>query len=227
MPPARHYRSSVGDWLLLLFVLFLLTPLGVLIRDALRTAIRGNRFRREREADLANSQNADARYQLALLYYEGGRPGKAEGYIAEAIRLTGSNPAYDGIPYRYLRLQGDILSARGRTEEAVATYRLALERPSELGHEDIHFGLGRTHRRLGLNEEALGWFQKANRDNGSRLETYFRIAQLCGQLGRAGEERAAIDEFGVAVGQLPRDTRERRLWWRFCFALYPLTRHLL
>lgn len=216
-----------GEWLLLLFVLFLLTPLWVVIRDAVRTAIRGSRFKRDREADLANSQNADARYQLALLYYDGRRPGKAEEYIVEAIRLTGSNPAYDGIPYRYLRLQGDILSARGRHEEAVAAYRLALDRPSELGHEEVFFGLGRTHRHLGGAEAALDWFKKANRENGSRLETYFRIAQLCGELGRVEEEREAFREFGVTVGQLPRDTRERRLWWRFCFAFYPVTRHFL
>jgi tetratricopeptide (TPR) repeat protein len=214
----------LSDLILLAFLVMILAPGLVALRDGLRTLLRGNRFRRDREAELANPANADARYQLALIWAEGGRPRKAEPLLAEAIRLTHDNPAYDGVPHRYLRLQGDVLLALGRPAEAAEAYLASLKRPSELGYGDSYFGLGRAFQMQGRAEEALGWFQQAHRENGSRLETYFRMAQLAGALGRAGEERAAIDEFHATVRHLPRDTRERRLYWRIRFALRAIAR---
>lgn len=195
--------------------------------DRLRVVLRGNRYVREHEAQLANPQDAEARYQLAALYAEGRRLGRAEFYITEAVRLAAGSPLYDGVPYRFLRLYGDILRRRGRHDEAIRAYTTALDRASEMGYEEAHVGLGRSLLKLGRPQEALDGFRRAQEANGSRLETYFRVAQACAALGDDDGVREAEDEFKRTLEELPRDSRQSPTKWRLAFAAFPMARRLI
>lgn len=206
---------------------FLLSPLLVLGWERVREGLRGGRYVREHEAELANPQNAEARYALAAIYAGSWRVGRAEFYIAEAVRLAAESPLYDGVPHRFLRVYGDILRRRRRFDEAIRAYQTALEKPSEMGCEETHFGIGRSLQQLGRHEEGLAALRRAQEENGSRLETYFRVAQACAAIGDDDGAREAEDEFRRTIEDLPRDSRQPRARWRLAFRLFPIARRLL
>ena len=146
------------------------------------------------------------------------------GRLPQAVRLAAESPLYEGVPYRFLRLYGDILRRRGRHDEAIRAYETAMDRPSDLGHEETCFGMGRAHQKQARPDEALRWFRRAREENGSRLETYFRIAQCCAVLGDDDGVREAESEFDRTLDDLPRDSRRSSTRWRLAFRLFPLAR---
>lgn len=65
-------------------------------------------------------ETGEARYQLARLYLEAGKPKDAEQEVREAIKLEESN-------LQYHLLLGDVLEADGRVGEAAEAVRVAAE----------------------------------------------------------------------------------------------------
>src|SRR6185436_1037615 len=93
------------------------------------------RFIRAQGAKLENPQNADARFQLANIYAEGGSWSRALEYAQQAVKVAEENPLFEGqVPYHFLRLLGDALLFKGRHDEAIAAYQRALGAKSDLGH---------------------------------------------------------------------------------------------
>jgi tetratricopeptide (TPR) repeat protein len=185
------------------------------------------RFIESQGAKLQNPQNADARFQLANLYAEGGSWARAVHYAGEAVRIAAENPLFEGeVPYHFLRLHGDALRKRGRLDEARAAYERALESKSDTGHGDALFGLGVVRLKKGEPEPAFDLLKRAVHENGSRLEGYFRLAQAAERLGRGSEVEAAFREFSATASSLPRFARKGRLRWRLAFWFWPVTRRL-
>ncbi len=186
------------------------------------------RFIRSQGARLENPQNAEARFQLANIYAEGGSWRKAAEYAAEAVRVACENPLYDGKPpYPFLRLLGDALYHRRRRAEAADAYRRALGAKSDFGHGEAHFGLGKALYRMGRHQDAFDALRQALEENASNLEAYFRLAQAAAKVGRADEEARAKSEFWRVAATLPRFAGKRRLRWRLAFLLFPISRHIV
>src|SRR5436190_14590703 len=109
----------LGNWYLwpvygaILYAIF-----GPLIR-AFRLWQAKRRFIRSQGAKLQNPQNADARFQLANIYAEGGSWRKALVYAQEAVKVAEENPLYEGqVPYHFMRLLGDACYRRRSYDEA-------------------------------------------------------------------------------------------------------------
>jgi tetratricopeptide (TPR) repeat protein len=186
------------------------------------------RFIRSQGVKLENPQNADARFQLANIYAEGGSWKKALEYAQAAVKVADENPLYEGKPpYHMLRLLGDALYRRKRYDEAVDAYGRALRSKSDLGHGDARFGLGRTLFRRGELEKAFDTLNQAIEDNGSNLEGYFRLAQAATGLGRLREAEQVKREFWRVAATLPAFAGKSRMRWRIAFVFFPITRGIL
>ncbi|HLY09906.1 MAG TPA: tetratricopeptide repeat protein [Planctomycetota bacterium] len=185
------------------------------------------RFIRTQGAKLENPQNADARFQLANIYAEGGGWKKALEYAQAAVKVAQENPLYEGqVPYHLMRLLGDAYYQRGRYEEAISAYQRALTVKSDLGYGEARFGLGRALYRKGDLEQAFDVLNRSIEDNGSNLEGYFRLAQVATELGRLKEAEMVKREFWRISAQLPAFAGKRRLRWRLAVLLFPITRGL-
>jgi len=218
----------LGNWYLwpvygaILYAIF-----GPLIR-AFRLWQAKRRFIRSQGAKLQNPQNADARFQLANIYAEGGSWRKALQYAQDAVKVAEENPLYEGqVPYHMMRLLGDACTRRRRYEEAVAAYERALQVKSDLGHGDARFGLGRALYRKGDYARAFDQLNLSIEDNQSNLEGYFRLAQAATDLGRLKEAEQVKREFWRVAALLPGFAGKRRFRWRVAFLLFPLTRSIL
>jgi len=208
-------------WLVLIVAVVVLRPFVRLFQ----TWQAKQRFIRSQGAQLQNPQNAEARFQLAHIYAQGGRWGRALEYMRESVRIAGENPLYEGqVPYHFLCLLGEALYRTRRYAEARETYGKALEAKSTLGHGEARFGMGKALYRLGDAAGALECFREVLRENESNLEAYFRRAQAAARLGQADEAGSAKEEFRRVASALPRFAGRNRLRWRLAFWLFPLTR---
>jgi tetratricopeptide (TPR) repeat protein len=221
------YLGCFGNLFFWWLVFIAVVAAGVPVARRFRLWQAKRRFIESQGARLQNPQNADARFQLATIYAEGRSWRRAAEYAAEAVRVAGENPLYEGqIPYHFLRLLGETLYRRGRYEEALDAFQRALGAKSELGHGDAIFGLGLTHLRRKEHALALSRLKEAVRENGSQLEAYFRWAQVAAALDQPDEVAEARRQFGEVARSLPRFAKQRKVRWRLGFLLFPLTRHL-
>jgi tetratricopeptide (TPR) repeat protein len=186
------------------------------------------RFIRTQGARLENPQNADARFQLANIYAEGGSWTRALEYAQQAVKVAEENPLYEGqVPYHFLRLLGDASLRKGRTDLAIAAYQRALGAKSDLGHGEARFGLGKALYRKGELEKAFETLNQAIEDNSSNLEGYFRLAQAATELGRPDHADKVRKEFRRVALTLPSFAGRHRLRWRVAFLLFPLSRYFV
>jgi len=186
------------------------------------------RFIRNQGAKLQNPQNADARFQLANIYAEGGSWSRALDYAREAVKVAEENPLYEGqVPYHFLRLLGDAHFRKDHLDDAVAAYGRALSAKSDLGHGDALFGLGKALYRKGELAKAFETLNQAIEDNGSNLEGYFRLAQAATDLGRPDHADKVKREFWRVAALLPSFAGRNRMRWRLAFLLFPITRYLV
>lgn len=213
------------NWYTWPFILAFFYFVGSPFVRALRLWQAKRRFIFSQGAKLENPQNADARFQLANIYAEGGSWRKALQYAEEAVRVAEENPLYEKqVPYHFLRLLGDARLHRGKPAEAVDAYQRALGAKSDLGHGEAQFGLGKALYRKGETAKSFDALRRAVEDNGSNLEGYFRLAQAATDLGRSEDAARVKREFWRVAATLPRFAGRHRLRWRLAFAFFPLTR---
>lgn len=207
--------GGYGLWCLVFFGVALLAPLGAVLR---RRAKEGA-FRRAREQDLANPQNAEARHLLARIYADHGRAAKARGLLDEALRIAAESPLYDETPYRFRLLDAQLLERAKFLREAAAAYEAALKLKSDTGYDAAELGLARV---AALRKDWLAareWAKRAITSTSAALEAYFRWAQAARALGEREEAREARRGFDEAVRLMPRWVRQRRFYWRLRFGL--------
>lgn len=186
------------------------------------------RFIRAQGARLQNPQNADARFQLANIYAEGGRWSRALHYARAAVQVANENPLYEGqVPYHFLKLLGDAHFRTSHFDEAIEAYEAALKAKSDLGYGEARFGLGKALYRKGNLGRSFDALNQSIEDNGSNLEAYFRLAVAASDLGRGADAEKIKREFWRVAALLPRFAGKHRLRWQIAFLLFPVSRYLV
>ena len=216
------FGSIFGWWILFIVGAFAFGGL----RAGYRSWLRHRRAMAANRARLSDARNAESRYALALVYSEGKKWKSALSLIDEAIEIASSDSRYNHVPHRFLRLKADALYGRGEWAAAVAAYRKALDVPSDTGYADALLGVARSEYRAGRWKEAVEFSRHAVREQESRLEAYFRWAQAASAGGHDSETGRAAAEFRRVAAMLPPFARQKRLWWRLAFLLFPITRRI-
>jgi len=216
------FGSFIGWWILFLMAAF---TIGA-IRAGFRMWGRHRRFVAANLARLSDPRNAESRFTLAQLYSEGRRWSSALALVDEAVAIASDDSRYNNVPHRFLRLKADCLYRRRDWAGAAAAYRKSLEVPSDTGYAEALLGVARSEYRAGRLAEAVAFGRHAVTENESLLEGYFRWAQAAAA-GREEAERAkATHDFLRVAATLPPFARQRRLWWRMAFLLFPIARRI-
>ncbi len=155
----------------------------------------------------------DARYRLAAAEYSRSNYAVADELSA---RWLGDHPEDHAQRGEVLSLRGDILVARSKPEEAIASFRQALEHP--LADEGFGYAMDELTRLLvsqGLHDEAASRWRKLAEDrpeHGFVVNAAYWIGRI---LSRQGKHAAAISTMaGLVRGRLAdpaSDTVERVL----------------
>ncbi|MBI2932419.1 MAG: tetratricopeptide repeat protein [Planctomycetes bacterium] len=216
------FGTFIGWWILFISAFLVSTP----FINRYRAWVALRRYMAAQGQKFANPQNADARFQVAQIYLQARRYRKALGYAREAVTIAEANPVYAGAPYPYLRALGQALYGLRRYAEAREAYERALKARSDLGYFDALLGLAKTHYRSGDVKRAFEYAKHAAAEQESQLEPYFRWAQAAAWIGRSNEVDEARRRFWTIALRLPRFARQRRLWWRSAFLMFPLSRRI-
>jgi tetratricopeptide (TPR) repeat protein len=128
------------------------------------------------------------------------RAGKADEAVAQFEEVLAEKPD-DAVRQAQLRVDyGNLLADVGRTEEALAAYRRALELDPQLAK--AHYNLGLTQLSLGQGEEAKGSFREAIALQPDYPEAHTNLGVVLASQGAVDE---ALEHYRTAVELRPDD----------------------
>ncbi len=168
-----------------------------------RTFGRVQRLRRQIEA---NPANVTARRDLALVYLDRLRPGRALELVEEARKRFPEDA-------ELLFLKGVAHHRRGQHEEALDPLVEAVALDPRLRFGEPYLVAGDALRALGKTTEATDALQRFVRSNGSSLEGHVKLALVQRDARDDDASRAALDEAFRTWRQLPGYQRRQQVGW--------------
>ena len=138
-----------------------------------------------------------------------GERAELAGDFAEAerrFRAAVDAAPTDGLAHQRL---GDFLLARGRFEEAIAAYQLAL-RYGGVRHQ-TYFELGQAYEELGQLEVAVEWYGRAIADYPNAFHFHLQLAEAYIKLERCEEAQRTLIEAGPYGNEAERAYANARL----------------
>ncbi|MCC7538208.1 MAG: tetratricopeptide repeat protein [Deltaproteobacteria bacterium] len=170
----------------------------------LRTAGRIRSLRAQIEA---NSANVTARRDLARIYLERLRPGRALALLDEARRRDPDHP-------ELLFLTGVARFRTGDPAGALEPIVRAVEREPGLLYGEPYLVAAQALAALGRLEEAEDALERFVDVNTSSVEGYTRLSLVRRRRGDRDGARAALSEALATFRQVPRFKKRRELgWW--------------
>jgi predicted Zn-dependent protease len=156
---------------------------------------------------MANPANVTARRDLAVLWLERLRPGRALELLDEA-RKRAPNDA------ELLYLTGLARMRRGDAEGALEPLVRAVELDPRLRYGDPYLAAAEALMTLGRLEEAEDALERFTRTNSSSIQGYVLLADVRGKLGDEKGAREAIREALDTWKSLPSYRRRGEAkWW--------------
>lgn len=168
-----------------------------------RTFGRVQALRRQIEA---NPANVTARRDLALVYLERLRPGRALELVDEARKRFPEDA-------ELLFLKGLAHHKRGEHQEALDPLVEAVSLDARLRFGEPYLIAGEALRALGKTTEAIDALERYVTTNGSSLEGHVKLALAHRDAGDDDASRAALDEAFRTWRQLPGYQRRKQLGW--------------
>lgn len=132
----------------------------------------------------------DALYLSGLIAHESGKSEAAIELIERAIRINPVGPFYHTL--------GNVHHKLGRLDEAVRSFRKALELVPDMA--EAHIGLGNTLKALGKLEEATRSYRNALRSNQNLVEAHLNLGNVFRAQSKLDE---AIKHFRTAIKLKP------------------------
>jgi len=205
-----RFLFSIWGWLIILFVI---VPL---VKDRLWMMNRKQSFLRSQKSALLNPQNADARYQLGLIYLKGKNYREAERYFREALAIEKQNSDYHYV-------LANTLFRKKRYKEAIDTYQETLRLNTTTGYGEVQLGMANCYLKLNNLQQARYWYEQAITANSSLAESYFKLALVCGRLGERERKESLLKECRTIAAHSPAFLKGRNRKWGFYAAGYPIT----
>jgi Flp pilus assembly protein TadD len=198
--PLRYYAMSP----------FLLYYAYMLFASDMRSLGEGLRsrqhLRQQLEIATNNPRDADAHYQLGLIYQQRRQTTEAIARFKRAVEI---DPA-EADPHFQL---GRIAREQKRIEEAIGYLTTAASLDDKLGQSDVWRELGAAHFEAGKMEEAAAALAKFTDRRPYDPEGLYWYGKALANLGRGGEAREMFERAIEAVKTMPRHRRaELRQW---------------
>ncbi|MGH9672534.1 MAG: tetratricopeptide repeat protein [Bryobacteraceae bacterium] len=153
-------------------------------------------FRRHLEATTLNPRDADAHYQLGLLYQQRRSAGDAESRFRKAVEIEPDDADY-------LLALGQLLRERNRPQEALPFLDRSVSINPKAGNGEVLRELGAVHLALGNHDEALRRLEPYVQRREYDPEGLVFYGQALGAAGRVADARKAFENAIEAVATAP------------------------
>lgn len=198
-----HLLRFLASPLVLIWIFMIWRPDVASFAAGLRSR---QNFRRQLEASTLNPRDADAHYQLGLIYQQRHNYSEAMARFQKAVEIDPSDPGPHYQLGRIAREQGRHLDAK-RHFEACA----ALDDKHE--SSEVWRDLGATNFELGNVEAALAQLEKYVERREYDAEGQYWLGQVYKRLNRAGEAREAFERAIEAASTAPAHRRRYTARW--------------
>ena len=198
-----HLLRFLASPLILIWIFMIWRPDVSSLAAGLRSR---QNFRRQLEASTLNPRDADAHYQLGLIYQQRHNYSEAMARFQKAVEIDPSDPGPHYQLGRIAREQGRHLDAK-RHFEACA----ALDDKHE--SSEVWRDLGATNFELGNIDVALAQLEKYVQRREYDAEGQYWLGQVYKRLNRAGEAREAFERAIEAARTAPPHRRRYTARW--------------
>lgn len=170
----------------------------------LRTFGRISRLSRQIEA---NPSNVTARRDLAVIYLDRMRPGRAAELLAEARKRFPDDA-------ELLFLTGLAAFRRGQYDQALDPLVQSVTRDPRLRFGEPYLLAGDALMQLGRTEEAIDAYDRYVQKSSSSVEGFVKKARAHRKAGEKDAAKKDLDEALRTWGQIPGFQRRKQLgWW--------------
>ena len=149
-------------------------------------------FRRQLDAAMLNPRDADAHYQLGLIYQQRRQLDEAAASFRRAIEILPD----EADAHHQL---GRVLRAQGNSSEALAHLEAAVKADKNVGRQEGWRDLGATLLELGRADEAIPVLERYTNSRSYDPEGLFAFALALKQTGRTADARQALQQTIEAV----------------------------
>jgi tetratricopeptide (TPR) repeat protein len=199
--------GAVGGFLASPFVLFWLYILFRPNVDFLSGGLRSRQnFRRHLEASTLNPRDADAHYQLGLIYLQRRNYAEAISRFEKAVEIDASDPD----PHFQL---GKIAREQGRHEDALRHFQACAAQDPKHSSSEVVRELGAANFQLGHTELALSQLQDYVDRREYDAEGQYWLGMVLKRVERREEARAAFQKSVEAASTAPPHLRRQTSRW--------------
>jgi Tfp pilus assembly protein PilF len=154
------------------------------------------RFRRYLESSTINPRDADAHYQLGLIYLQRRQEGDAESHFRKAIEIDPTE-----IDARYQL--GKIARQRGQFAEAIEHFGVVVAENEKHAQSEIWREVGATYLGAGMYAEAREALEKYVERRSFDPEGLYYLGETMRNLGQTAEARSLFERCLEAVQSMP------------------------
>lgn len=163
-------------------------------------------FQQQLEIATTNPRDADAHYQLGLIYQKRRQYSEAISRFQKAVEI---DPSESEAQFQLGRLWRE----QGRFDDAIRHLKIAGELNDKLASNEVWRELGAAYFGASRFEEALAALEKYTQRRSYDPEGLYWYGKTLAALGRAAEARAAFEQCVEAVDTMPKHRRaEVRKW---------------
>jgi tetratricopeptide (TPR) repeat protein len=204
---ASDQLGGLPHLLLSPFLLFMLYPTLRSYADGFSGGLRSRQnFRRTLEASTLNAHDADAQYQLGLIYQERRNYTEAISRFSKAAKIDPSDP---GAHYQL----GVIAREQGRFEDALGHLSRAHAIDQKHSSSEVWRDLGATNFALGRWEEARTQLETYTQRREYDPQGLYWLGRTYKALDRPAEARSAFERAIEAANTAPPHLRRQTSKW--------------
>jgi tetratricopeptide (TPR) repeat protein len=163
-------------------------------------------FRRQLDIAAANPKDADAQYQLGLVYQERHQYDEARKRYLRAIEIDN----HEADPFFQL---GTIALDEGKAEEAISSFNNAAALDDKCRSHEVWHELGRAFSEIGRLQEACDALRKYIDRRPYDPEGLYYYGEALLASGHAAEAKQAFSECKAAVDTMPAGRRRQVARW--------------
>ncbi len=193
---ADSWLFSIATWSPFLTLIWVLPLVLGAVYGVRASHIQRQSFRRYLDSCTINPRDAEAHYQLGLLYQQRRQYGEATARFKRALEVDPREPDANFEMGRVAREQG-------RLQEALNHFSIVLEHNDKYRQSEIWREIGATYLEAGMHDEALNALKKYIERRPYDPEGLYHLGETLRNLGRTDTAREIYQQCIEAVSTMP------------------------
>lgn len=203
---ADSWLFSIATWSPFLTLIWILPLVLGAVYGVRASHLQRQNFRRYLDSCAINPHDAEAQYQLGLIYQQRRQYGEATARFKRAVEIDPREPDAN---YE----MGRVAREQGRLQDALNHFSVVLAHDDKFRQSEIWREIGATYLAAGMHNEALDALKKYVERRPYDPEGLYHLGATLQNLGRTNEARESFQQCLEAVKTMPYYRRNEVKKW--------------